>query len=63
MYYATRILPLYDPPYPNEGETAELEYHTSTDVPIHRENYDLKLRVHSFLMGREIGGNKPVFLG
>ena len=63
MYYATRIFPLYDPPYPNEAETAELEYHTSADVPIRRENYDLKLRVHSFLMGREIGGNKPVFLG
>ena len=50
-----------DPPFPSEAETVELEYHTSTDIPLYKGNDDVKLRVHSFLTGREAGGTKPVF--
>ena len=43
-----------DPPLPSEAETVELEYHTSMDVLLDRENDDAKFRVqYLFILGVE----------
>ncbi|KAI0371495.1 hypothetical protein BV20DRAFT_941868 [Pilatotrama ljubarskyi] len=48
-----------DPPFPLEPEMLELKYHTYTDID--SNTVPGKIRMHTFLTGREAGGTKPIF--
>ncbi|KIM77283.1 hypothetical protein PILCRDRAFT_24230, partial [Piloderma croceum F 1598] len=47
-------------PFPSEPESVEVAYHTYKDIR-YRGDEGRKIRIHSFLTGREAGGIKPVF--
>jgi len=47
-------------PFPSEPESVEVDYHTYKDIR-YRGDDGRKVRIHSFLTGREAGGIKPVF--
>jgi len=47
-------------PFPSEPESFEVDYHTYRDIS-YKGDDGRKVRVHSFLTGREAGGIKPVF--
>jgi len=49
-----------DAPFPSEPESVEVDYHTYKDIG-YRGDDGRKVRIHSFLTGREAGGIKPVF--
>ncbi|KAH9899426.1 NUDIX hydrolase domain-like protein [Cubamyces lactineus] len=48
-----------EPPFPLEPEMLELKYHTYTDYE--SNTYPGRVRMHTFLTGREAGGTKPIF--
>ena len=48
-----------DTPFPNEPESVEVTYHTYKDIR-YKGDDGRKVRLHSFLTGREAGGIKPV---
>ncbi|KAI0774717.1 NUDIX hydrolase domain-like protein [Trametes elegans] len=48
-----------EPPYPLEPEMLEIKYHTYSDYESNA--VPGKVRLHTFLTGREAGGTKPIF--
>ena len=50
-----------DPPFPlaTEPEMLEMKYHTYVDYK--SNTMSGKVRMHTFLTGREAGGTKPIF--
>lgn len=48
-----------DPPFATEPEMLEMKYHTYTDWS--SNTTPGKVRMHTFLTGREAGGTKPIF--
>ncbi|KAI9057635.1 hypothetical protein FKP32DRAFT_1762267 [Trametes sanguinea] len=48
-----------EPPFPLETQMLELKYHTYTDIE--SNTVPGKVRMHTFLTGREAGGTKPIF--
>ncbi|KAI0355435.1 hypothetical protein OH77DRAFT_1424933 [Trametes cingulata] len=48
-----------DPPFALEPEMLELKYHTYVDID--SNTIPGKIRMHTFLTGREAGGTKPIF--
>ena len=48
-----------DPPFATEPEMLEMKYHTYADYK--SNTMSGKVRMHTFLTGREAGGTKPIF--